>query len=249
MSPAPATLEEIKQYIFRELPRVLEQDPQFVTFIEGIVAEKFPRRDEFARMLDELRQHRQETKQQFERVDQRFEQVDGRFEQIDQRFEQVDQRFEQVDQRFEQVEHRMDNLEQSMIDLRQEMRAGFHDVHQAIDRLGQRWGIRNEKLFRQVMRSILEKNFGARVEELWIGGEQFDCLIVGDQHILVEISASVGPDIKKIVERKRQLYIDETGIVPARFILAVGSIYSRRAEALRAAGFDVIEPEAEETEE
>jgi hypothetical protein len=120
----------------------------------------------------------------------------------------------------------------------------YHAVR-AADRLGRAWSIRNEKLFRQTMRSILEKSFGARVEELWIGGEQFDCLIIGDQHILVEISASVGSDIKKSLERKRQLYIDETGVVPARFILAVGSIYSRRAETLRAAGFDVVEPEEE----
>jgi len=98
------------------------------------------------------------------------------------------------------------------------------------------------------MRSILEKSFGATVEELHIGGEQCDCLIVDGQHLLVEISASVGPGVLRSLEHKRQLYIDETGIKPARFILAVGSIYSRRAEALRAAGFDVIEPEEDETE-
>ena len=51
----PAVLEELKEYILVRLPQVLEQDPRFVTFIEGIVAEKFPRRDEFARLLEEMR--------------------------------------------------------------------------------------------------------------------------------------------------------------------------------------------------
>jgi hypothetical protein len=257
MGQTPATLEEIKDYIFEQLPRVLEQDPRFVTFIEGIVAEKFPRRDEFARLLDEVQQHRQETREQFarvdqrfeqvdqrfEQVDQRFEQVDQRFEQVDQRFEQVDQRFEQVDQRFEQVDQRFDHLEQRIDGLEQRIDTGFREMHQALDRLGGRWGIRNEKVFRETMRSILEENFGVKVEERYIHGEQFDCLIFDGQHILLEIAASVRGDILARMERKRQLYIDETGITPTRFILAVGSIHSQRALALRAAGFDVIEPD------
>ncbi|MEZ4735486.1 MAG: DUF3782 domain-containing protein [Caldilineaceae bacterium] len=166
---------------------------------------------------EDLQQHRAETSQQFARVDQRFE--------------QVDQRFEQVDQRFEQLE--------------QQMNEGFRQVQVTIDRLGARWGIRNESIFRQTMREVLEKSFGAQVQERYIGGEQFDCVIIGDQHILIEISASVGRDIVTKLQRKRQLYTDETGIRPARFVLAVGSIHSQRANALRAAGFEVIEPEEE----
>jgi hypothetical protein len=96
-------LEQVKKYIMRELPRALEQDPQFVVFIEGIVSEKFPRRDEFARLLDELKSLRESQDQRFEQVDQRFEQVDQRFEQVDQRFEQVDQRFEQLHQEIRDV--------------------------------------------------------------------------------------------------------------------------------------------------
>ena len=123
---------------------------------------------------------------------------------------------------------------------------GFRAVQSGLDRLGQRWGIRNESVFRQTMREILEKSFGARVEERYLGGEQFDCVIIDDVHILIEISASVGQDILKKLQRKRQLYTDATGVTPARFLLAVGSIHSRRANALRDAGFEVIEPEADE---
>lgn len=128
------------------------------------------------------------------------------------------------------------------------MNSAMYAAVRALDRLGRSWGVRNERLFRQTMRSILEENFGAKVEERYICGEQFDCLVFDGQRIVVEIAASVGQDILRRLERKRQLYIDETGVIPARFILAVGSIHSRRAEALRAAGFDVIEPEEEETE-
>lgn len=212
------TIEDVETLILDRLPTILEQNPRFVTFIEGIVAQKFPRRDEFARLLNEVQQHRKETASQFERIDKRFEQVDEHFERIDKRFDELEQK----------------------------MQEGFHEVQVRFDRFGQRWGIRNESIFRQTMRDILEKSFGATVQERYIGGEQFDCVIVGDQHILVEISASVGKDILKKLQRKRQLYIDETGVVPARFILAVGTIHSYRAEALRQAGFDVIEPEDDE---
>ena len=72
-------------------------------------------------------------------------------------------------------------------------------------------------------------------------------MIIHGAHILIELTASVGPNILERLQRKRQLYIDETGITPARFLLGAGAIHSRRAEALRAAGFEVIEPE--DTEE
>lgn len=236
----PELLEEIEAYILKRLPQVLARDPQFATLIEGMLAEKFPRRDEFARLLDELQEHRRETQQQFRLVDQRFEQVDQRFEQVDQRFEQVDKRFDRLegelqDHRRETSAH-FDRLET-------EMRTGFDQVHKAIDRLGSRWGIRNEKVFRQTMRELLEKSFGAQIQERHIRGEQFDCVIIHGEHILIELTASVGPNILERLQRKRQLYIDETGITPARFLLVAGAIHSRRAEALRAVGFEVIEPE------
>jgi len=77
-----AALHEIEEYIFEQLPQILEQDPRFVTVIEGIVAQKFPRRDEFARMLDKMDQQREETQQEFIEIKEQFEQVDQRFEQV-----------------------------------------------------------------------------------------------------------------------------------------------------------------------
>jgi hypothetical protein len=229
------SLEELEEFILQRLPEMLERNPRFVTFIEGIVAEKFPRRDEFARMLDEFQQHRKETAEQFTKVDQHFDKVEQQLDRVEQRLDKVDERFEQVDQHFDKLEQRLEE--------------GFHQIQVSIDRLGQRWGIRNESIFRQTMREILEKSYGAKVEERSLRGEQFDCVIIDGAHIVIEIFASVGQNILKKLERKRQIYIEETGVTPARFLLAVGSIHSRRANALREAGFEVIEPEADEGEE
>jgi hypothetical protein len=142
---------------------------------------------------------------------------------------EVGRRFEQVDRRFNTLEARME--------------AGFRELHQAIDRLGARWGIRNESLFRQTIAALLEQSFGVTVEQRTIAGEQFDVLIFDHQHILVEIAASVGPSIQEHLERKRRLYTETTGIAPTRVILATATIHSQRAQALRQLGIEVIEPE------
>lgn len=219
-------LATIKRYILKELPKVLAQDPDFATLVEGIVAEKFPRRDEFARLLEQMEQQRRENAQQFTQITTQLTRV-----------ESVEQTHHQETQtQISQLGGRVDNLEKKVDD-------GFWDIHRTIDRLGSRWGIRNEKVFRQTVSELLEKTFGMQVEERHIRGEQFDCIISNGTHILIEVAASAGPNIVKRMERKRQLYIDETGVVPARFLVVVGAIHSRRAEALREAGFEVVEPE------
>ncbi|MCS6804595.1 MAG: DUF3782 domain-containing protein [Blastocatellia bacterium] len=199
--------------------------------------------------LDRMDQRFDQVDQRFEQVDQRFEQVDQRFNQVDQRFEQVDERFDQVDQRFEKVDERFEQVDRRFDELTAEMRQGFENLHRAIDRLGSRWGIRNESIFRQTIATLLEESFGVKVETRTIDGEQFDVIIKNGQHILVEIAASVGPKIQERLERKRRIYTEATGVEPTRVILATASIHSRRAHALRQAGFEVIEPEEDVLEE
>ena len=127
-----------------------------------------------------------------------------------------------------------------------ERRPDLDEVQRAIDRLGSRWGIRNESLFRQTMAAVLEQSFGVAVEQRTIAGEQFDVLIHDHEHVLVEIAASVGPTIKARLQRKRRLYQESTGISPTRVILATASIHSRRAQELRENGIEVVEPEETE---
>jgi hypothetical protein len=136
----PQELEEVKQFVLRELPRVLEQDPQFVVFIEGIVSEKFPRRDEFARLLDELAASRWENREQFHQVnerldgmDERFDKVDEGFGKMDERFDGVDEGFGKMDERFDRVDGRLDKLEPQVVKLRREMMSNTQTL-KGIDR-------------------------------------------------------------------------------------------------------------------
>ena len=255
--------------LFSRLPDLLDRRPDLEPTIYGAFLKTFVRREELALVLNELRTLRNEMNQRFEQVDQRFEQMDQRFEQVDRRFDnfrtEVTTRFEQVDRRiddfrtevatrFEQVDRRIDDfrtevatrfeqVDQRIDDFQTDVASRFDDVQRSIDRLGARWGIRNESLFRQTMAALLEQSFGVRVEQRTIAGEQFDILIYDGQHVLVEIAASVGPTIQTRLERKRRLYEESTGVRPTRVILATASIHSRRAHQLRTSGIEVIEPE------
>ena len=232
--------EELIDLFNRQLPDLLDRRPDLEPLIYQGFLGAFARREEVAVVLKELRELRTEMGQRFEQVDQRFEQVDQRFEQfrtsVNERFEQVDARIdafrEEVNQRFDEVNQRFEQVDQR-----------FDEVSQAIDRLGSRWGIHNESVFRRTMAALLEESFGVSVEERVIAGEQFDVVIVAaDQHILVEIAASVGSSIQDRLERKRRLYTEATGVAPARVLLATADIYSYRAQALREAGIEVVEP-------
>ena len=250
--------EELIDLFNRQLPDLLDRRPDLEPLIYQGFLGAFARREEVAVVLKELRelrtemnqrfeqsdrrfeQFRTEVNQRFERVDQQFDEVNQRFERVDQRFDEVNQRFERVDQQFDEVNQRFDEVNQRFERVDQQ----FDKVSQSIDRLGSRWGIRNESVFRRTMATLLEESFGAAVEERVIKGEQFDVVIVApDQHILVEIAASVGATIQERLERKRQLYIEATGVTPVRVLLATADIYSYRAQALREAGIEVVEPE------
>ena len=213
--------DELIELFSGRLPDLLERRPDLEPTIFQAFLKTFARREEVALVLTELRALRTEVALRTE---------------MERGFEQVDQRFEQVDQRFERSEKQMQEFQA-------EVAARFEEVQRAIDRLGSRWGIRNESLFRQTMAAVLEQSFGARVEQRTIAGEQFDILIHDHQHLLVEIAASAGPTIRTRLERKRRLYEEATGVRPARVILATASIHSRRAQELRQIGIEVIEPE------
>ena len=207
--------EDLIEVFSRRLPDLLERRPDLEPVIFKAFLKAFARREEVALVLTELRALRTE---------------------MERRFEQVDQRIEQMDQHIKQSDRQMQEF-------RADVAARFEDVQRAIDRLGSRWGIRNESLFRQTIAALLEQSFGVSVERRTIAGEQFDILIHGREHILVEIAASVGRTIQTRLERKRRLYEESTGVSPARVILATASIHSRRAHDLRQMGIEVIEPE------
>ena len=229
--------EDLIEVFSRRLPDLLERRPDLEQTIFTAFLKTFARREEVALVLTELRAFRTEADQRSERSEREMREFRA---EADQRFERSEREMREfrteVDQRFERSE-------QETREFRSDVAARFDDVQRSIDRLGARWGIRNESLFRQTMAAVLEQSFGVSVQQRTIAGEQFDVLIHDHEHILVEIAASVGPTIKTRLERKRRVYEESTGTTPTRVILATASIHSRRAQELQRIGIEVIEPD------
>ncbi len=208
----------------------------------------------FDRMMAEIQILREQSDRRWEEHEARFDRLEQK---MDNGFAEIHGILVQHEARFDRLEQKMDNgfseiheilvpHEARFDSLEQKIDNGFANNQKMIDRLGQRWGIRNESVLRGTVATLMEKAFGVKVASRWIKGEQFDLIITNGQHILVEITASAGANIQKSLERKRDIYTEATGRAPDRIILAVGSIYSKRAQALEEAGFEVIEPEEEE---
>ena len=146
----------------------------------------------------------------------------------------------------EEIEQSFYRIDREKYDPTKGINHGFQTIARAIDRLGAQFGIRDNQIFRTTMLEAFEKSFGVSVARHYITGEQYDYLIANSHHVVIEIAVCLGANDIERLQRKRQRYIEETGIIPKRFILAVGSINRRRAEALEAAGFEVIDPPDDE---
>ncbi len=210
-------LDEIKHYVLRELPHVLEQDRQFILFVEGIISEKIPRCDEFRRLSDELTATRQEQRQSFQKVDDRFDKVDQRlggidqhlggidqhlegidhrFEGVDQRFDKVDQRFDKVDQRFDKADQRFDKVDQCFEGVDQRLEGLTQEMRDQGAKLTQE--MRNLRDWVELIAGRLQTRVGRNLEDIVAGA------------LRLGLSR---PDIDPINVRLRQKISDPTGLV------------------------------------
>ena len=123
---AKKELNQVREYVIGILPQLLREEPEITTTIEGIVAHQFPRRDEFARLLDEVKLLREDMNRRFELMEQKFELMEQKFEaqrqETEQRFDalykEMNHRFEQVDKRFEQVDKRFEEQHREIVDVK-----------------------------------------------------------------------------------------------------------------------------------
>lgn len=192
------TDEELRDFIAKELPRLIAEKPEIRYEILGVVSESFVTRDELKAVLDEIRQLR----------------------------EDFNRRFEEHSLRLEEHSRRIEELAQAIAGLREDFNTGFGELSRAIrelrksvDTIGSRWGIFVEDTFRNAMSVLLERHFDARVEEITVGGYQVDLLITNGLHILVELTSSVKEkDLENLLKAARA-YKDESGAEPLLYVV------------------------------
>ncbi|MEM2834082.1 MAG: DUF3782 domain-containing protein, partial [Candidatus Nezhaarchaeales archaeon] len=114
--------------------------------------------------------------------------------------------------------------------LRADMMEGFNLLKRHIDALGARWGLLSEQAFREGLRSLIEKEFGFKVEK-WVrwDGEGYvhghpsdvdvDIAVHDEKIILIEIKSHVGRSDVSTFKRKAEFYERVEGRKPDRLII------------------------------
>lgn len=182
--------QQIKQIVMRELPIIMQQDPEVRRFILQLSRQHFADKEKteshFDRMLDELRRDREENTRKWEANQQELRAIR-----------------EETTARFDRM---LDALE---------AQAKKHD--RSIGALGARWGLHTEQSFRNALKGILEDSFGVEVinvTEYDDEGEVFgrpdqvelDIIIQDGMLIVCEIKSSMSKSDMYIFERKVRFY-------------------------------------------
>jgi hypothetical protein len=187
------TPQQIKEIILKELPAILEKDPEvhrfFLQLSRRHFADKAQTEDRFDRVLDELRRDREEQSQKWEAQEQKWEAQERKWEAN------------------QQV------ISEMLADIRSLARK--HDS--TIGALGARWGLHTEQAFRNALKGILEKFAGVEVlnvTEYDDAGVVFgrpdqielDIIIKNGILIIAEIKSSMSKPEMYIFERKVRFY-------------------------------------------
>ena len=151
---------EFEDLIRQKLPTALREHSAFRFEIMDIIADVFATKDNFERLLEEIKELKEDGNRRFEEICQRFEKADQRFDEMNhimnQRFEKVDQRFEKMDQRFERVDQRFD-----------EMARNQREIQLTVSALGGRVGHGLEEIIKQTVEEFSGQTF-RKIEHLWL---------------------------------------------------------------------------------
>jgi hypothetical protein len=155
---------QIQDYCLQKLPLWLRQSPEIATAIESIVAKQFPRRDDFARLLEEMKALRQEVSW---RLELQSQEIHDHRQDMEQRFEQVDKRFEQVDKRFERVEQQLGDLRTDNLQIKRKivkLQAGQEHILKRLD---------GQEAWLRVTIGSLHRNQGETFEDMFAAGLRY----------------------------------------------------------------------------
>lgn len=133
---------EFEDLIRQKLPTALRDHSAFRFEIMDIIAEVFATKDNFERLLEEIKELKEDGNRRFEEICQRFERIDQRFEKVDQRFERIDQRFD-------------------------EMARNQREIQLTVSALGGRVGHGLEEIIKQTVEEFSGQTF-KKIEHLWL---------------------------------------------------------------------------------
>ncbi|RLG81435.1 MAG: hypothetical protein DRO40_09640, partial [Thermoprotei archaeon] len=196
-----------------EILEKLEQHDRKFNEILAVLHEHSKRFEEHDRRFNEILERLDRHEMEIKRIWQKLEEHDRKFNEILAVLHEHSKRFEEHDRRFNEIFKELSELRKVVITV------------------AHRFGVITEKSFREAIRGLLSKYFGASAEKWSTYDEEgivygkpsivdIDVVIRDDIHILVEIKSRADPsDIIELL-RIGELYYKKTRIKPRLAIVA-----------------------------
>ena len=151
---------------------------------------------------------------------------------------------------WEEQQRRWEEQQRRWEENQQQIRRLDRRIDQTIGAIGARWGMMSEATFRNALRSILEENFGVKVERVKYkdeSGEVFgrpdivdlDVVIYNGHLLVCEIKSSASRADVYSFERKVRSYEKRVGRKADRAILISPMIHKKDIELARTLGIEV----------
>ena len=186
------TSQQIKEIILKELPAILEEDPEIHRFFLQIsrrhFADKTQTEDHFDRVMEELRRDREEQSRKWDEQKQEWkanQQVineiladirmlskkhDNTIEELRRDREEQSRKWDEQNKKWDEQKQKGDEQnkkweanQQVINEMLAEIRMLSKKHDSTIGALGSRWGLHTEQAFRNALKGILEKVAGVEV--------------------------------------------------------------------------------------
>ena len=219
--------QQLRQLILRELPDILQRDPEVQELVVRLARQHFAGKTEtesrFDRLLDELRRDREEQSRKWDEQTDRWEEQTDRWQEQARRWEENQQTLRQMMDAIQALSRKHDST---------------------IGALGARWGLSAEQSFRNALQGILQGTFGVQVVnvvEYDDAGQVFghpdqvelDLIIKNGELIICEIESSMSKGDMYLFERKARFYEQKHQRTASRLI-AISPMVDKAARSVAA---------------
>jgi hypothetical protein len=223
------SVDEIRDIIKRELPRLVQGDKELQDLILRLSRREFAARaetnDRFDRLLDELRKDREEQARKWEknqeeqsrRWDEQAHKWHEQARMWEKNQDEQGRRWDEQARKWDEQARMWEENQKRFDEVHEEIMAQAKKFDRSIGALGARWGIQSESAFRNALAGILEQNFGVQVINVNEFDDQgvvfgrpeqieLDVIIRNGLLLICELKSSMSKSDMYIFERKARFY-------------------------------------------
>lgn len=208
------SLQELKNAILNDLPKLIETEPEIREFILKITSNIYANKQEtdnrFDRIMEELKRDREVSQRRLQAQEEKWEAQEKKWQLQDEKWKAQERRWHAQEEKWKENQKTITSMLKSIEALTRK-----HDS--SIGALGARWGLQSESAFRNGLKSILEESFNVNVEryedydyEGQVFGRpdqiELDVIIHNGTLILCEIKSSMDKAGMYIFWRKKNFY-------------------------------------------